>query len=63
MERKLLMATNRESLLTHEKECALRYEHIQARLESGNARFDKIERLIFGVYPFILAAVAIGKWL
>jgi len=57
------MATNKESLMIHEKECALRYEHIQTRLESGNARFDKIERLIFGVYPFSLAAVAIGKWL
>jgi hypothetical protein len=62
MEGKLLM-TNNEELLAHEKECALRYEHIQERLKAGDERFDKIDNLIFGIYPFILLALAIGKWL
>jgi len=57
------MASNKNSLSVHEEICALRYEQIQARLDAGAAKFDKMERIIFGIYPFILAAVAIGKWL
>ena len=57
------MASNKASLSVHEEICALRYEQIQARLDAGAAKFDKMERIIFGIYPFILAAVAIGKWL
>ena len=35
----------------HEAECALRYESIKERLDSGSQRFDKLERMIWGIYP------------
>ena len=47
----------------HEAECSLRYESIKERLDSGSQRFDKLERMIWGMYPFILAAIATAEWL
>ncbi len=47
----------------HEAECALRYEGIKERLDSGSQRFDKLEKMIWGMYPFILAAIVIAEWL
>ena len=38
---------------THERECAIRYEHIEKRLDEGSAKFKRLEMLIWGVYPFI----------
>jgi hypothetical protein len=46
----------------HEAECALRYDSIGKRLDSGSKRFDKLENMIWGVYPFILAAIVIAEW-
>jgi hypothetical protein len=47
----------------HEAECSLRYESIKERLDSGSQRFDKLERMIWGMYPFILAAIVTAEWL
>ena len=47
----------------HEAECALRYEGINKRLDSGSQRFDKLEKMIWGMYPFILATIVIAEWL
>jgi hypothetical protein len=41
----------------HEAECALRYESIKARLDSGSQRFDKLERMIWGIYPVMIASL------
>tara|TARA_R110002110_G_scaffold409704_1_gene632233 strand:- start:484 stop:669 length:186 start_codon:yes stop_codon:yes gene_type:complete len=46
-------------LNAHERECAIRYEYIEKRLEEGSAKFKRLERLLWGVYPFI-AAIIIG---
>jgi hypothetical protein len=51
------------SLESHEKECALRYKNIEQRLESGSKRFDKLENMIWGVYPFIVLSVVLAKFL
>jgi len=56
------MANKNEPLEIHEKECRLRYEHIQARLESGSARFDKLEKMLWAIYPFILVCVAFSNY-
>ena len=37
---------------THERECAIRYEHIEKRLDEGSAKFKRLEILLWGVYPF-----------
>ena len=47
----------------HEKECAQRYKNIEERLESGTKRFDKLENMIWGVYPFIVVSVILTKFL
>ena len=44
-------------LEAHEKECAIRYQHIEKQLEtidrrlnSGSERFKKMEAMIWGLY-------------
>ena len=41
----------------HQRECAVRYEYIQRRLEDGSDKFKRLEMLLWGVYPFIVATV------
>ena len=48
---------------THERECALRYERIEERLAEGSSKFQKLERLIWGVYPFIAISIFATKFL
>ena len=60
------MATVKDALNkleSHERECAIRYKNIEARLESGTKRFDKLENMIWGVYPFIVISVVLAKFL
>lgn len=44
-------------LEAHERECALRYESIERRLESGSKRFDKLENLMYGLYMLIISSM------
>ena len=41
----------------HQSECAVRYEYIQRRLDDGSDKFKRLEMLLWGVYPFIVATV------
>ena len=41
----------------HQRECAIRYENIEKRLDEGSAKFKKLEMLLWGVYPFIVATM------
>ena len=41
----------------HQRECAVRYADIQRRLDDGSAKFKRLEMLLWGVYPFIVATV------
>lgn len=43
-------------LQSHEQICALRYEHIEKRLESGDKRFARVEGMIIGLYGLIIAS-------
>lgn len=59
------MATVKECIARmekHEAECALRYESIERRLSDGSKRFDKLERMLWAIYPFILGAIALAKF-
>ena len=47
----------------HERECAIRWDNINTRLERGSQRMDRLELSIWGVYPFILATVFLAKHL
>ena len=47
----------------HQRECAVRYEHIEKRLDEGSAKFKRLEMLIWGVYPFIAISILATKFL
>ena len=57
------MALKITPLEAHEKECALRYENIEKRLNAGSKRFDKLESMLWAVYPFILVSIVISKFI
>ena len=50
-------------LNAHERECTIRYEYIEKRLEEGSAKFKRLEMLLWGVYPFILGSIVLTKLL
>ena len=41
----------------HQRECAVRYEHIEKRLDEGSAKFKRLELVIWGGYPFIAISI------
>ena len=49
-------------IAAHEKECAIRYEAIEKRLDSGSKRFDRLESMIWGVYVTVILAVALPQF-
>ena len=51
------------SIESHERECRALYKSIDKRLEAGSKRFDKLENMIWGVYPFIVISVVLAKFL
>ena len=58
--------TKTEELLAriegHERECAVRYEMINKQLEDGAKRFDKLEKLVLSMYPFIVASIVAAEY-
>jgi|TARA_R100001129_G_scaffold6049_1_gene4880 hypothetical protein len=48
---------------SHERECRALYKSIDKRLEAGSKRFDKLENMIWGVYPFIVISVVLAKFI
>ena len=49
-------------LEAHEKECAIRYANIEQRLADGSKRFDKLETMLWAVYPFIVGAIVAASF-
>lgn len=65
-QQKIDMATVKESMTridNHERECSIRYQNIEDRLGEGSKRFDKLELMLWGVYPFIITVLAAFKWM
>ena len=63
------MATAKETmqkLEAHERECAIRYENIEKRLERGDAKFDamdaKFTKYILGLYVLIVCSSGIDRF-
>jgi len=58
--------TKTEELLAridkHEAECAVRYEMINKQLDEGAKRFDKLERMVLSIYPFIIASIVVAEY-
>jgi len=60
------MATAKDALnqiSSHEKECAIRYQKIEKRLDEGSEKFKKLENMLWGVYPFMVGAIVLTKFL
>jgi|TARA_R110001632_G_scaffold56253_1_gene137742 hypothetical protein len=60
------MATAKDALnkiQSHEKECVIRYQNIEKRLDEGSEKFRRLENLLWGVYPFIVGAIVLTKFL
>jgi len=60
------VATVKETIIrleAHEKECLVRYQNIEKRLESGTKRFDRLEMMLWSMYHFILSVIALFKWM
>ncbi len=58
------MATAKEALLkveAHERECAIRYENIEKRLDEGSAKFRRLEYIMWGPYGLTAASLGIDK--
>jgi len=49
--------------VAHEKECLARYENIERRLTDGSKRFDRLENMLWGMYPMIIGLFALTKWI
>jgi hypothetical protein len=47
----------------HQRECTVRYENIEKRLDEGSEKFKKLEMMIWGVYPFMVATIVAAKYL
>ena len=57
------MATTKESFAkieAHERECTIRYENIEKRLDQGQVRFNKLENMIWGLYVLLIASGVIA---
>ena len=53
--------TDISSLELHEQICAIRYENIEKRMESGSQRFVRMELMILGLYGAIIGTYVLEK--
>ena len=59
MTQKELTAKALASIEAHERECAVRYQSIERRLDSGAAKFVRLEQMIYGLYALVLGSVVV----
>tara|TARA_Y100000114_G_C11673944_1_gene285192 strand:- start:567 stop:731 length:165 start_codon:yes stop_codon:yes gene_type:complete len=50
------------ALATHEEICAIRYENIEKRLDSGQQRFIRLEAQIWGLYAILIGSTIVGQF-
>lgn len=53
----------RTKLEQHEEICAIRYENIEKRMESGSKRFIRMEQMIWGLYALIITSSILGAFI
>jgi hypothetical protein len=56
---KELTAKALASIEAHERECVVRYQSIERRLDSGANKFVRLEKMIFGLYALVLGSVVV----
>jgi|TARA_R100001086_G_scaffold237916_2_gene162289 hypothetical protein len=54
-----------DKISSHERECSIRYQNIEKRLDRGAVKFDamdtKFTRYIFGLYVLIIVAAGVDR--
>ena len=58
------MTTAKEALIkveAHERECAVRYQNIEKRLDEGSLKYRRIEYILWGLYGLVAASLGIEK--
>ena len=55
------LKTDISKLELHEQICAIRYENIERRMESGSKRFVRMELMILGLYATIIGTYIFEK--
>lgn len=50
------MSSAIERVAAHEKECAIRYENIEKRLDQGQDKFRRLENMIWGLYLLLITS-------
>jgi len=50
-------------LEAHQRECALRYKNIEARLDRGSERMNHIQAAVYALYPFMLGLLIAANYL
>ena len=48
---------------SHQRECTIRYENIEKRLDEGSAKFKRLDLRLWGVYPFMVGTIVLAKLL
>ena len=46
-----------------ERECALRFDFIEKRLDEGSSKFKRLEALLWGVYPVVITCLLATRYL
>lgn len=52
--------TAKSRIEQHEEICAIRYKQIEDRLNTGAAKFVRLEQMIWGIYILIIGSQLIG---
>ena len=56
--------TDSISLLeAHERECAIRFQFIEDRLDEGSAKFKRLEGIMWGIYPLIITTLLASRYI
>ena len=59
MTQKELTAKALASIEAHERGCVVRSQSIERRLDSGAAKFVRLEQMIYGLYALVLGSVLV----
>jgi hypothetical protein len=57
------MAKKSPSTTAFERECALRFDFIEKRLDEGSDKFRRLEALLWGVYPVVITCLLATRYL
>lgn len=47
----------------HQRECVIRFDAIERRLESGAKKMNRLEMMIWGIYPVMFGTIIASKFL